>query len=211
MKTRDRILAKAQELFNKKGIGKVSVRSICEELEISLGNFTYHFPDKQKIVVELFFKMIGEMEAAKGGIAISKEKITFLLEYHKAVFKIQNRYKFFYLNTFELINSSSEIKSAYGQHLQKEKRWMKALLGAYSQNGVLQPNTDLRFIDKLIKVNGMVNRFWIIDAELHFDGSEKKKLLHYLALCCSMIEPYLTKSALEEYQIFFDAIETKQQ
>jgi AcrR family transcriptional regulator len=33
MKTRDRILEKAQELFNKNGIGKVSVRSICEELE----------------------------------------------------------------------------------------------------------------------------------------------------------------------------------
>ncbi len=207
MKTRDRILAKAHELFNKNGIGKVSVRSICEELGISLGNFTYHFPDKQKIVVELFFKMVVEMETAKGSITVRKEKITYLLEYHKAVFKIQNRYKFFFLNTFELINNSSEIKSAYGEHLQKEKRWMKALLEAYSQNGVLQPIKDLRFVDKLINVNGMVNSFWIIDAELHFDGSEKKKLLHYLELCCSIIEPYLTKPALEEYQSFFGAIE----
>jgi hypothetical protein len=84
---------------------------------------------------------------------------------------------------------------------------MKALLEAYSQNGVLQPIKDLRFVDKLINVNGMVNSFWIIDAELHFDGSEKKKLLHYLELCCSIIEPHLTKLALEEYQGFFGTIE----
>ncbi len=86
---------------------------------------------------------------------------------------------------------------------------MKAILLAYSQNGVLQPNTDFRFLDKLIKVNGMVNNFWIVDAELHFSGSEKKKLLHYLELCCSIIEPHLTKSALKDYQGFFEALSDK--
>jgi AcrR family transcriptional regulator len=69
MKTRDRILEKAQELFNKNGIGKVSVRSICEELKISVGNFTYYFPDKHKIVVELYHKMISEIEAVKDKVS----------------------------------------------------------------------------------------------------------------------------------------------
>lgn len=207
MKTRDRILEKAQELFNKNGIGKVSVRSICEELKISVGNFTYHFPDKHKIVIELYHKMISEMEAIKDKVSATSESIVYLLEYHRLVFIIQNRYKFFFLNTFELVNQSNEIKEAYLAHVQKEKMMMKQLLESYSKNGVLKKGTDLPFIDKLININLMVNRFWIIDAELHFKGGEKKKLLHYLALCCSMIEPYLTKRALEEYQSFFNAIE----
>jgi len=206
MKTRDRILEKAQELFNKNGIGKVSVRSICEEVEISLGNFTYHFPDKHKIVIELYHKMISEIEAVKDKVSATSESIVYLLEYHRLVFIIQNSYKFFFLNTFELVNQSHEIKEAYLAHVQKEKMMMKQLLESYIKNGVIKQGTNLPFIDKLININLMVNSFWIIDAELHFKGGEKKKLLHYLALCCSMIEPYLTKRALEEYQSFFGAI-----
>ncbi len=203
MKTRDRILDKAQELFNKNGIGKVSVRSICEELKISVGNFTYYFPDKHKIVIELYHKMLSEMEAVKDKVSATSESIVYLLEYHRLVFRIQNRYKFAFLNTFELVNQSHEIKQAHSAHVQKEKRRMKRLLKSYSKNGVIKQGTNLPFIENLININLMVNSFWIIDAKLHFQGDEKKKLLHYLALCCSMIEPYLTKRALEEYQSFF--------
>ncbi len=62
MKTRDKILKKAQQLFNKNGVGNVTVRNICNELNISLGNFTYYFPDKQQIIVELYRGMIAALE-----------------------------------------------------------------------------------------------------------------------------------------------------
>jgi hypothetical protein len=49
----------------------------------------------------------------------------------------------------------------------------------------------------------MLLNFWIIDAEIQYKGNEKQKLLYYLQLCCSLIEPHLTKHALEEYKSYF--------
>lgn len=53
MKTRDRILAAALELFNQKGERKVTTNHIASHLEMSPGNLYYHFKNKQEITYEL--------------------------------------------------------------------------------------------------------------------------------------------------------------
>jgi AcrR family transcriptional regulator len=203
MKTRDKILQISQELFNKKGIGKVSVRNICEDLKISLGNFTYYFPDKQRIVIELYHRMTGEIESAAGTITANRDSIVFLLELHNRLFKIQNSYKFFYLNNFELLNNFHEIREAYQQHRVQEGAMMRALFRNYVDKGIFKKNIEETHFERLISIAQMVNSFWIIEAELNFKGSEKRKLIYYLQLCCSMLEPYLSPTALEEYSNFF--------
>lgn len=204
MKTRDKILAKSQELFNSHGLGKVSVRNICEALGISLGNFTYYFPSKQKIVVELYNQMISELEAVENKISITRESIIYFLEYHRQIFIIQNQYKFFYLHTFELLHQHAEIKNAYLAYTNRLKIKEKNLFHFYSEKGVLQKKTSLDFFERLISTGLVVNSFWIIQAELEFTGDEEKKLIYYLNLCCSLIEPHLTPLALQEYKSYFN-------
>lgn len=204
MKTRDKILSKSQALFNKNGIGKVSVRSICEALEISLGNFTYYFPDKHRIVIELCHKMVKELEAIGDKLPKSKKSILFVLEYHKQSFTIQNKYKFFYLNTFELFNHSLEIRDAYLKHTNKEKVMMRQMFALFAEEGVIKKDTDKKLLDRLISISQMVNSFWIIDAELQFKGNKKRKLIHYLELCCSLIIPHLTARSLQEFDGYFN-------
>lgn len=188
-------------------MGKVSVRNICENLGISLGNFTYYFPDKQKIVVELYYKMIGEIEAVEGKLTTSRDSIGFLLDYHKGVFVIQNSYRFFYLNTFALLSNSAQIKEAYLEHVEKEKAMMLAMLQSYARKGVLKKDLPPNFLEKLVSIGQMVNSFWMIDAELQFKGKERKKLLQYLELCCSLIEPFLTSPAQKQYKGYFASLE----
>lgn len=203
MKTKDKILYEAQELFNKNGIRKVSVRSISEALQISVGNFTYHFPSKKNLIVELYYKMIAEIEEIGMHILISKDSILFFLEYHKQIFKIQNSYKFFYLNNFELLNTFGELRQAYLQHRERQKKMTLELFQHYIDKGIFEKNIDELAFERLISIGQMVDTFWIIDAEISFKGSEKKKLVHYLELCCSLIENCLTAAALQEYQSFF--------
>ena len=206
MKTRDKILLKSQELFNKKGLAQVSVRNICDDLQISLGNFTYYFPDKQQIVVELYQKMISELESIAVSPKIDKSSILYLLHYHKQVFAIETHYKFFFLNTFELINNHADIRQTYLRHVEAEKERMTGLMKLYIEVGVLRNDVDPAFIDKMLDLNLMVSSFWMIDAELRYPGQEKQKLLHYLQLCCSIIEPHLSEPALQEFRNFFKKI-----
>lgn len=47
---REKILKTARELFNRHGYNEVSMRDISEELQISVGNLTYHFRKKEDLV-----------------------------------------------------------------------------------------------------------------------------------------------------------------
>lgn len=203
MKTRDKILLKAQELFNKKGLAQVSVRNICEELGISLGNYTYYFPDKQQIVVELYQKMVVELEDVIVPEKISKDSVLYLLHYHKKIFGIQTNYKFFFLNTFELIHNNAQIRKAYLIHLENEKKRKVLFIKTYLENGVLRPGVTWEMFDKMVNVSLMVSHFWMIDAELRYPGKEKQKLIYFLELCCSLLEPHLSMPALKEFNEFF--------
>ncbi len=86
---------------------KIRVENICIELNISLGNFTYYFTDKQQIIVELYLGMIAALEEIDKKINVSRETIIYLLEYHRQIFVIETDFRFFYLNTFEILNSKS--------------------------------------------------------------------------------------------------------
>ncbi len=54
MKTRDRILECALQLFNQQGEPNVSTLEIANELGISPGNLYYHFHGKEPLVLGLF-------------------------------------------------------------------------------------------------------------------------------------------------------------
>ncbi|MEX6503850.1 TetR/AcrR family transcriptional regulator [Pseudomonas zhanjiangensis] len=54
MKTRDRILECALQLFNDKGEPNVSTLEIANELGISPGNLYYHFHGKEPLILGLF-------------------------------------------------------------------------------------------------------------------------------------------------------------
>lgn len=207
MKTRDKILAKAQEMFNLNGIRQVSVRSICEELAISLGNFTYYYPGKDKVIAELFHRMISELLSVPESILVSRNSILYVLVYHTRVFSIQNDYRFFYLNTFELLTQYPELKHAYLNYKEHEKTKMEALFTSLLANGTFKEEVNPDTLKRMISIGQMVNNFWIIDAELHFSGNDQEKLIYYLNLCCSLIEPLLADHALREYQEYFISLE----
>jgi len=61
MKTRDRILECALQLFNQQGEPNVSALEIANELDISPGNLYYHFHGKEPVVLELFERFQAEL------------------------------------------------------------------------------------------------------------------------------------------------------
>lgn len=51
--TKEDILIRARELFNKHGYNRVSMRNIADDLGISVGNLTYHFKKKEELMEEV--------------------------------------------------------------------------------------------------------------------------------------------------------------
>ncbi|TXH49260.1 MAG: TetR/AcrR family transcriptional regulator, partial [Burkholderiaceae bacterium] len=57
MRTRDRILETARNLFNDEGLAQVSTNRIATELDISPGNLHYHFKKKEVLVAWLLRRL----------------------------------------------------------------------------------------------------------------------------------------------------------
>ena len=61
MKTRDRILECALQLFNQKGEPNVSTMEVANEMGISPGNLYYHFHGKEPLIIGLFERFQSEL------------------------------------------------------------------------------------------------------------------------------------------------------
>src|SRR5688572_9284450 len=105
MSTKQRILEAARELLNRTGIDNVSARTICSELNISPGNFTYYYSNKNEVIADIYKMMRSDMEAVLAPIAGGEPSIVSYLQIHQQLFLIQDKYKFFYLNLFEILTS----------------------------------------------------------------------------------------------------------
>lgn len=203
MTTKEKILDTARLLFNEHGVDKVSARNICSEMGISPGNFSYHFPDKDEIVIDLYHMMTREMYTVLSAIPMDNVSIRYYLESHKQLFLIQEKYKFFYLNLFEIVTHHDAIRSSYLNNSKAERKMAYQLLQVYIEKGVIKKGVTNHF-ERMIDVGQILNNAWIIDAEILFKGNKKKKLEHYMKICCGLLEPYLTEEALEEYRSYFE-------
>jgi len=206
MTTKERILSTSRVLFNIKGLGNTSVRDICKEMDISSGNFSYHYPNKDKIVEDLYSQMLNEMKVEIGKMRYGTNTFLSYLETHKVLYEIQSRYKFIYLNLFVIIGNHPKIKSLYLKTIERDKSTAKELLKMYQANGVIKSNISEDYINRALNVSQLFQNTWIIEAEIYFKGNEKKKLKYYLETCCSLVEPFLTTKSLKEYNDFFEKL-----
>lgn len=207
MKTKDRIRDTARKLFNRDGVGKVSVRDICGELKISSGNFSYHYPNKDTIVLDLYLEMREEIGLAIASIAENPVSIRFYLETHAKVFQIQYKYIFFYLNLFDILSHFPEVRKVYRKLHKKEREMAAQGLQMFVQAGILDREPGKEEMERIINVGQMLNLTWAVDAQINFKGNRRQMMAHYMHICCGLLEPYLSPASLLEYQDYFKALE----
>ena len=206
MGTREKILNTSRILFNKLGIDNVSARIICGELKISLGNFSYHFPNKSKIISDLFQNMILENHTVLESLGGNEISIVAYLDAHRQLFLIQEKYRFFFLNLFEILTHHQDIRESYLSNSRAEKKMAKDRLYLYASEGVLKKGIKEEVYDRLISVGQILNNSWLVDAEFLYKGNQKKKLNYYMGICCGLLEPHLTDASRKQYNEYFNSL-----
>jgi AcrR family transcriptional regulator len=204
--TQDKIQETSRQLFNTIGIDNVSARTICKELNISPGNFTYYYSNKNQIIADLFQEMTKENQSVLGAMAEREVNILTYLEAHKQLFLIQDKYKFFYLNQFEILTNNPRVKELYLSQAKVELKMAKDLLLLYVSKDVLIKGIREEQFERMINEGRILNNSWLVDAEILYRGNEKKKMKYYMSICCGLLEPYLTKMAKKQYDGFFMSI-----
>jgi AcrR family transcriptional regulator len=115
--TRQKILDAACVCFNREGLANVRLQQMADAAGMSLGNMTYHFRNKEAIVQALWRQIETEQRQLLDEFKVLPlfEDIDRLLEHS---FALQQQYRFFYLDTLEVLRAHPDIEAPCRQHWQ---------------------------------------------------------------------------------------------
>ena len=142
MKTRDRILECALDLFNQQGEPNVSTLEIATEMGISPGNLYYHFHGKEPIIMALlerFHDDLTPLLAPPGDVELDAEDYWLFL--HLIVERLA-QYRFLFQDLSNLAGRLPKLARGIRQWLNQLKRALATLLARLKALGKLQSETQ---------------------------------------------------------------------
>jgi len=204
MTTKERILEKALELFNKKGISVVSSKHISETLGISYGNLCYHFPRKDDIILELYLNMQQRIDHQFKNIQKEVMNFEFMLSRLNTLFEEIYHYKFIYLGITKVMRHFNHIK----KHAQEQMKVRSEILNNVGdfliKEGYIKPFNVQKHKDMLIHALLIITNSWIADAETFFAGKEEEKVDYYMQLFFNLVQPTLTAKGQKGFQRLYE-------
>jgi AcrR family transcriptional regulator len=125
--TKQHILDKALILFNEKGFVNVRLQHIADHAFVSVGHLAYHFKNKAEIISSLYKKLKKKQELLLIEFRILPlfEDIDLLL---RNMFQLQNQYRFFYLDTLEVLRAFPEIATKHRELLRFQQQQIEFTL-----------------------------------------------------------------------------------
>ena len=127
MKTRDRILETALQLFNEQGEPNVSTLEIATEMGISPGNLYYHFHNKEEIVNALFGEFEQEMAHLLDTITPPLNEAEDIWFFLHLMFELIWKYRFFYYDISTLMSGNHKVELRFSALLRRKEQTAAAM------------------------------------------------------------------------------------
>ena len=197
LSTKELILEKARELFNRDGVLQTSTREIAEACSIRQGNLTYHFPKKNDIIVSLFRRLkemndriVSEMSGADFSPEIFRAGI-------RRKFEVMEDYRFLFLDFLNILREIEALRPEYAElDLQRKKEFLY-IVNLLQKKKLLKKKIPETAFESLYKMYGIYFNFWLTDAEIHL---RKDALSEYEKTAMQLLIPYLNKKGRAVFQ-----------
>ena len=142
MKTRDRILECALQLFNEKGEPNVSTMEVANEMGISPGNLYYHFHGKEPLILGLFERFQSELAPLldpPSDVELAPDDYWLFL--HLIVERLAH-YRFLFQDLSNLAGRLPKLAKGIRNLLNALKRTLASLLAQLKAQGQLVSDTQ---------------------------------------------------------------------
>lgn len=113
MKTKDRILIRSLELFNRDGERNVTTNHIAASLNISPGNLYYHYRSKEDIIYGIFLRYQDSMLQALSVPTDRPMTYEDKMGYFESIFIQLWEYRFLHRDLGHLLEESQRLRQAY--------------------------------------------------------------------------------------------------
>lgn len=204
MKTKERILWKALELFNEKGVDTVSSKQISDEMGISYGNLCYHYPRKDDVVMQLYLKFQEELDNQFLEIQQNGFDVEMMFESLRAMLEMFYKYRFVSLGFTSIVRRFPRIKKNVLENFEKRKTVMRQVVDFLISGGLAKFERIEGHYDNIIHLTQIMLNSWISDSETFYHGEESDKVDYYLEIFYSFMRPHLTSEGVAVFEKYYN-------
>jgi AcrR family transcriptional regulator len=199
--TKQNILSHSRQLFNEFGTTNVSLRTIADNLEISVGNLHYHFKKREDIIEGLYFELVEEMNT------IMVEPTGNLLESvldisSRMIYKLYD-YRFFFLDFVTITRKNEVIKQHYSELSQQREAQFLQISEVMIQNSIFREERLKGEYLGLFKRIELMTNFWFSSVLIQKNAISAACLEDFKWMIHQSLFPYLTVRGREEFAASF--------
>ena len=192
MKTKDKIIATAIDLFNIHGTKAISTNHIAKEMGISPGNLYYHFRSKNDIIRSISDNFSNELGSVlKIQLDTISDFSSNLISLFNRFFKIQQSYQFLFLEGVHLTKQDSRLLDNYTNLRSLIKKGYHELLSNLVKIKIMK-RQSLNIIDDLLDAQWIIMWYWINHTIMDRNTYDDFQIQKGIKLSFSIIKPYLT-------------------
>ncbi|MDR3026243.1 TetR/AcrR family transcriptional regulator [Chryseobacterium sp.] len=201
MKTKDKILSKALELFNDKGYNNITTRHIAAELNISAGNLHYHFRHSEDIIKILFSELTLKMDELLNQMKkLENKSLEDLYQFTYSTCEIFYFYRFIFINFIDILNQIPEIESSYEGINFSRKEEFQLIFSDLQKSNIFQKDVPHFIVDCLTEQIFIIADNWLTHNRLILKLSPKEAIRHYTLLQMNLFYPLLNKEQQKLYE-----------
>jgi len=200
MKTRDKIIHTALELFNECGERNVTTNHIAAHLGISPGNLYYHFRNKEDIIDSIFDQYVNYLAEHFQPHSEGQVTLEIMMRYLDSMFETMWRFRFLYYSLPSLLSRDPNLHKKYLKFQEVSAQREVDLLFSLQKNNVV--NIPMEDLDELANSIKVVLVSWVSYRTTISKDAKVYKTDIYRGILKSifMMKPYFTEKALEDYQ-----------
>ncbi|WP_260261291.1 TetR/AcrR family transcriptional regulator [Vibrio intestinalis] len=206
MKTRDKIVLAALELFNEHGERNITTNHIAAHIDISPGNLYYHFANKQEIVREIFTLYSDELLERFSPIQGQQESLVLLKLYLNSIFTLMWKYRFFYANLPEILQRDEQLHDDYISVQEKLQTNLVNIMAAFVSLGLL--NVTKAEMKPLVSTLHLIATSWLgYQSAMSPKTHITEEVIHQGMLqMIAVVKPRATAMGVEQLQLLEDGV-----
>lgn len=195
--TRERILESAIMLFNRFGYVNVRLQHIADEVGLSIGNLAYHFRTKDDILETIYQQIEIEQKNLLAELRIVPLFVN-INTHLENTFAIQQKYSFFYSDTFEILRGFPIIKRNYREYTKWYISQIEIMITYNVSRGVFEEEKIQGLHKQLALHYWSIIELWLYQNRIR--ATEEITLESFQNAVWSLLIPHFTAIGLKEYE-----------